>query len=70
MEKIYSSSNPVSVVTLAQTVFEIFEIACTDKWVLHSRPVSLALQMEAMCLVSIIVSTIVQSRTATIPPAV
>ena len=31
--------------TLAQTVFEIFEIACTDKWVLRSQSVSLALQI-------------------------
>ena len=44
MEKTYSSSNPVSLVTLAQTVFEIFEIACTEKWVLSSQSVSLAQQ--------------------------
>ena len=30
--------------TLAQTVFEIFEKACTEKWVLHSQSVSLAQQ--------------------------
>ena len=43
MEKTNSSSNPVSLVTPAQTVFEVFEIVCTDKWVLRSQSVSLGL---------------------------